>query len=1062
MWLVRVALNRPYTFVVMAVLIVLLGVLAIRRMPSDILPEIDIPVVAVVWTYGGLPPDEMEKRVVTGFERQLSTTVSDIEHTESQTLTGVSVIKIFFHPGAKVEAATAQITAVSQQALRSLPPGASSPLILRYSASNAPVMQLAIESEQLSEQQLFDYGVNFVRAGISTVQGAGFPFPYGGKQRQVMVDLDLSKLYAWGLSPRDVINAVSAQNLTLPTGSVKLGSQEYPVLLNGSPESLEELNDIPLRTVRGTTVFLRDVASVRDGFAPQSSIVHAHGRRAVIMPILKSAGASTLDVVKRIRDALPAVLTTVPKELKVSPLFDQSVFVRAAIDGVVREALVAGGLTALMMLLFLGSWRSTLVVLVSIPLSISVAIVALSLIGQSLNLMTLGGMSLAVGILVDDATVELENIHRNLSQHKPPLQAILDGAREIAVPAFVSTLCICIVFVPVAFLTGPARSLFLPLALAVVFAMLTSYFLSRTLVPTLVSYLLKFEAHADQRGQPQAATRAWSRIHLAFERGFERLRSAYSELLGVALAHAKLTIAGFLLFAMSSLALFPLIGRDFFPSVDAGLIRLHARVAAGTRIEETERQFTEFSRAIQAVIPESELENLISNIGVAVSAINLSMSDGTMISSADGEILIALKEQHRPTADYVRSLRRRLAQDFPDTTFFFLPPDISTQVLNFGVSAPIDVQISGPPANLAANLELARGLLRSIRKLPGAVDVRLHQVPETPQLLVDVNRESASQFGLSQRDVASDLLVSLASSGQTTPTYWLDPKRGIQYWVAVQTPQHRLDSLAALEATPIGTPGGKPQLLTNLAQISRTVGATNISHFNSLPTFDILANVERTDLGTMSKRLQQTIAELSAQLPRGTTVKLKGQIESMESSFAGLGYGLIFAVLLVYLLMVVNFQSWLDPFLILTALPGALSGIAWMLFLSRTTLSVPALMGAIMCVGVATANSILIVTFANEHRRAAANPADREAARAALVAGSTRLRPVLMTAFAMIVGMLPMSLGLGEGAEQNAPLGRAVIGGLLLATVSTLFFVPTVYGVLRRKPPRGAALGDVT
>jgi multidrug efflux pump subunit AcrB len=1058
MWLVRVALNRPYTFVVMGVLIVLLGVIAIRRMPADILPEIDIPVVAVVWTYGGLPPDEMERRVVTGFERQLSTTVSDIEHTESQTLTGVSVIKIFFHPGAKVEAATAQITAVSQQTLRSLPPGASSPLILRYSASNAPVMQLAIESEQLNEQQLFDYGVNFVRAGIATVQGAGFPFPYGGKNRQVMVDLDLSKLYAWGLSPRDVIGAVSAQNLTLPTGSIKLGTQEYPVLLNGSPDSIEQLNDIPIRTVRGTTVFMRDVANVRDGFAPQSSIVHAHGRRAVLMPILKSAGASTLEVVTRICEALPAVLSTVPKELKVSLLFDQSVFVRAAIDGVVREAAVAGGLTALMMLLFLGSWRSTLVVVVSIPLSILVAIVALSLIGQSLNLMTLGGMSLAVGILVDDATVELENIHRNLAQNKPPLLAILDGAREIAMPAFVSTLCICIVFVPVAFLTGPARSLFLPLALSVVFAMLTSYFLSRTLVPTLVSYLLKFEARADE-GKPRKGP--WIRVHAGFERGFEGLKRGYTALLALALEHAGVTIAGFLLLAASSLALFPLIGQDFFPAVDAGLIRLHARVAPGTRIEETERKFSDFARTIASVIPESELDNLISNIGVAGSAVNLSMSDGTMISSADGEILIALKEHHRSTADYVRSLRRSLGETYPGTTFFFLPPDISTQVLNFGVSAPIDVQISGPTANLGPNLTLARGLLRAIRNLPGAVDVRLHQVPETPQLLVDVDRESASQLGLTQRDVANDLLVSLSSSGQTTPTYWLDPKRGIQYWVAVQTPQHRLDSLAALEVTPIGASNGKPQMLTNMARVSRTVGATNITHFNSMPTFDILANVERSDLGAMSKRLRQTIAEFSAQLPRGTTIKLKGQIESMESSFASLGYGLIFAIFLVYLLLVVNFQSWLDPFLILTALPGALSGIAWMLFLSRTTLCVPALMGAIMCVGVATANSVLVVTFANEHRRAAIDAVDRQAGRAALAAGSTRLRPVLMTAFAMIVGMLPMSLGLGEGAEQNAPLGRTVIGGLLLATLSTLFFVPTVYSVLRREVPRGSTLGEV-
>jgi len=1058
MWLVRVALSRPYTFVVMAVLIVLLGVVAIRRMPSDILPEIDIPVVAVVWSYGGLPPEEMEKRVVTGFERLLSTTVSDIEHTESQTLTGVSVIKIFFHPGAKVEAATAQITAVSQQALRSLPPGASSPLILRYSASNAPVLQLAIESEQLSEQQLFDFGVNFVRAGISTVQGAGFPYPYGGKQRQVMVDLDLARLYAWGLSPRDVINAVSAQNLTLPTGSIKLGSQEYPVLINGNTETIEELNDIPVRTVRGTTVFLRDVANVRDGFAPQSSIVHAHGRRAVIMPILKSVGASTLDVVSRIRAALPAVIATVPKELKVSPLFDQSVFVRAAIDGVVHEAIVAGGLTALMMLLFLGSWRSTLVVVVSIPLSILVAIIALALVGQSLNLMTLGGMSLAVGILVDDATVELENIHRNLALGKPPLRAILDGAREIAVPALVSTLCICIVFVPVAFLTGPARSLFLPLSLAVVFAMMTSYFLSRTLVPTLVSYLLEFEKKTGASHQPSW----WSRAHARFERAFERVRDAYTAVLERALRHARLTIGAFSLLSLASLTLFLLIGRDFFPSVDAGLIRLHARVAPGTRIEETERHFSTFVDTVHSVIPEREIDNLISNIGVAVSAVNLSMSDGTMISSADGEILIALKKHHQPTVGYVRALRKTLAETHPDATFFFLPPDISTQVLNFGVSAPIDVQISGPPANASANLDLARRLLKSMRDLPGAVDVRLHQVTETPQLLVDVDRQSASQLGLTQRDVATDLLISLSSSGQTTPTYWLDPKRGIQYWVAVQTPQARLDTLAALESTPIGNSNGKPQLLTNLAHVSRTAGATNVTHFNSFPTLDILANVDRADLGRMSRLLNRTLAEIEPQLPRGTTVKLKGQIESMESSFVALGYGLIFSVFLVYLLMVVNFQSWLDPFVILSALPSALSGIAWMLFLSRTTLSVPALMGAILCVGVATANSILVVTFANDQRRSATQASEREAAYAALLAGRTRLRPVLMTALAMILGMLPMSLGIGEGAEQNAPLGRAVIGGLLLATLSTLFFVPAVYSVLRRKVPASfVSLGEV-
>jgi len=1042
----------------MAVLIVLLGVVTIRRMSTDILPEIDIPVVAVVWQYGGLPPEEMEKRVVSGYERFLTTTVNDIEHTESQTLTGVSVIKVFFHPGAKIDAATAQIAAISQTAIRSLPPGATPPLILRYSASNAPVMQLALESEELSEQQLFDLGVNFVRAGVATVQGAGVPYPYGGKQRQVMVDIDLERLYAWGLSPRDVISAVSAQNLTLPTGSVKMGRQEYPVLINSSPDSLEALNAIPVRTLRGKTVFLRDVANVRDGFSPQTSIVHANGKRAVVMPILKSVGASTLDVVARVRQLLPSILATLPKELKVSPLFDQSVFVRAAVDGVVHEAAVAAGLTALMMLLFLGSWRSTLIVVISIPLSILVAIVALSLLGQSLNIMTLGGMSLAVGILVDDATVELENIHRNLSQGKPLIVAILDGAREIAVPAFVSTLCICIVFVPVAFLTGAAKSLFLPLALAVVFAMLTSYFLSRTLVPTLVRYLLSSELRArlDERG-------FWGRIQVQFEGRFERLRRAYTRWLALALANARLTIAAFVVFAAASIALFPLVGRDFFPSVDAGLIRLHVRVAPGTRIEETERVYGQVAATVATVVPTSEIENLINNIGVTVSPINLSMSDGTMISSADGEILIALKKGHRPTAGYVRALRAALLELYPETTFFFLAPDISTQVLNFGISAPVDVQVIGPPGNAPQNLKVAQSLMRSIQGIPGAVDVHLHQVTDTPDLLVDVDRESASRLGLTQRDVANDLLVSLSSSGQTAPSFWLDPKKGIQYNVAVQTPQARMDSMAALESTPIGTAGTTtPQLLTNLARFSRGVGATNVTHFNAMPTYDILANVDGTDLGAIAGSLRRAIAPFEATLPRGSSVRLKGQIESMESSFSGLGYGLILAVLLVYLLMVVNFQSWLDPFVILMALPGAISGIAWILFLSRTTLSVPALMGAIMCVGVATANSILVVTFANDHRLTAKTPEECDSVRAALAAGSTRLRPVLMTALAMMVGMLPMALGIGEGAEQNAPLGRAVIGGLLLATVSTLFFVPVMYSVLRREMPMKGELEEST
>ena len=1051
MWLVSIALRRPYTFVIMALLITLVGTLTLLRMSTDSLPEIDIPVVVAVWSYGGLPPEEMEKRVVSNYERFLTTTVNDIEHIESQSLTGVAVVKVFFHPGAKIEAATAQITAASQTAVRSLPPGATPPLILRYSASNAPVLQLALESEQLSEQQLFDFGVNFVRAGVATVRGAGVPYPYGGKMRQVMVDLDLTRLYAWGLSPRDVINALNVQNLILPTGSIKLGSIDYPVTANSSPSSLEELGRIPLRSVEGRTVYLSDVASLRDGFAPQTSLVHANGKRAVVMPILKSAGSSTLDVVSRVRDVLPDVLKTLPKELKLTPLFDQSVFVRAAIRDVVREAVIAAGLTSLMMLVFLGSWRSTLIVVISIPLSILTAAVALHLCNQSLNLMTLGGLSLAVGILVDDATVELENIHRNLAQGKPLTRAILDGAREIAVPAFVSTLCICIVFVPVLFIAGAARSLFVPLSLAVVFAMATSYFLSRTLVPTLVRYLLaaELDGHAAQGGG------LFRRAHALFERGFERLRQGYARMLESILRHRRLSALTALGFFALSAALFTQIGRDFFPQVDAGLIRLHVRAPPGTRIESTEQAFVAVNETIHQVIPEREIETVINNMGVTGSPINLSMSDGTLISSADGEVLIALREGHASSLEYVRRLRRALSAAHPQLTFFFMAPDISTQVLNFGISAPIDVQVAGPPQTTRENLLIATELQHELARIPGVVDVRMQQVPVTPQLRVDVDRTAASQLGLSQRDVATDMLISLSSSSQTAPNYWLDPKKGVQYTVAVQTPQYRMDSLDALSATPVGfsNPSAPPQLLGNVASFGRSSGATNITHYNIQPTYDVLANVDGADLGSVAARLSELLARYEPRLARGATLKLRGQIESMQSSFVGLGLGMLLAIVLVYCVMVVNFQSWVDPLVILCALPGALSGIAWMLFVTQTPLSVPALMGSLMCIGVATANSILLVSFANDYRRSADESAAREATRAAHVAGVTRLRPVLMTAFAMIVGMLPMSLGLGDGGEQNAPLARAVIGGLLLATASTLLFVPVAYSVLRRRAP---------
>ena len=1048
MWIVRLALRRPYTFVVMAMLIAILGVATILRMPTDIFPDIDIPVISVVWNYSGLPPEEMEKRIVTGYERILTTTVNDIEHVESQSLTGIAVIKIFFQPGAHIDGATAQVTAISQTVLRSMPPGTTPPLIIRYSASNVPILQIALQSDSLSEQQLFDYGTNFMRADISAIPGAMLPWPYGGKQRQVMIDIDPPRLWAWGLSPRDVTNAVSLQNLILPTGTAKMGVKEYPVLMNSSPEAIREIGDLPVKTVGDTTVYVRDVASVRDGYAPQTNMVHVEGGRSVLMSLLKNGNASTLDVVAKLRSILPAMAAKLPKELKITLLFDQSVFVRAAVQGVIKEAAIAAGLTAAMILLFLGSWRATLVVVISIPLSILVSIIVLYALGQTLNVMTLGGMSLAVGILVDDATVEIENIHRNLAQQKPLLRAILDGAQEIAVPAFVATLCICIVFIPVVLITGAARSLFVPLAMAVVFAMLTSYMLSRTLVPTMVRYLLRSEA-AQHAGGHQVPVSLPGRFYAAFERGFNRLRMAYGGWLALVLHRRGLFVAGFLGFVVLSLSLFPMIGRDFFPSVDAGTIKLHVRGPSGTRIEETEKRIASIEETIRTVIPREETETMLDILGTPYSGLNLSLSEGALISPADGQILISLKEDHKPTPEYVRKLRTLLAATYPDTTFFFLAPDISTQVLNFGLAAPIDVQLRGAPGDDERIYAAAEDIAARMQHIPGAVDVHLAQVRAQPELRINVDRSMAGHFGLTQSDVASDVLVSLSSSTQVTPNYWLDAARSVQYLVAVQTPQYDNDTIHALDTTPLtrGT-APTPQLLSNVAEVSRTVGPANVTHFNAGRTYDVQASVDGADLGSVAAGIQHVLDEVKPSLPRGTTVRIKGQVESMASSFEGLATGIVFAVLLVYLLMVVNFQSWLDPFVILMALPGALSGIAWMLFLTGTTLSVPALMGAIMCVGVATANSILVVTFANEQRAHG-----RSALDAALAAGMTRLRPVIMTALAMIIGMLPMSLGMGEGGEQNAPLGRAVIGGLLCATLTTLFFVPVMYSLLRKSAP---------
>jgi CzcA family heavy metal efflux pump len=1044
MWIVRLALRRPYTFVVLALAVVVLGVVTILRMPTDIFPEINIPVVSVIWQYGGMGPDDMANRVVTLSERGATTTVNDIEHIESQSLNGFGAIKLFFHPGAKPEAAVAQLTALNTGILRVMPPGITPPSIIQYSASNVPILQLIVSSGTLSEAELFDYGMNFIRTQLATIQGASLPIPYGGKPRQIMVDLDPSALYAKGLAPAEVSAALNAQNLILPAGTAKMGDREYNVRLNSSPDVVAALNDLPVRQANGAVVYMRDVAQVHDGFAVQTNVVRRNGERSALLTVLKSGGASTLDIVSRVRAALPRVAATLPPELKITPVFDQSLFVRAALNGVIREAGLAALLTALMILLFLGSWRSTLIVALSIPLSILCSILVLASLGQTLNVMTLGGLALAVGILVDDATVEIENIHRNLGQGKPLVKAILDGAQQIAVPAFVSTLAICIVFVPIGFLTGAARSLFMPLGTAVVFAMLASYLLSRTLVPTLVQYLLRGESgHEPGSG-------AVTGVHAAFNRGFERLRAAYVGALEWALAHRGAVLGAFALFLAASAGLLPLIGEDFFPRVDAGQFRLHVRARPGTRIEETERIFDRVEGAIRERVPGA---SIIDNIGLPFIGVNLAYSDNATIGPSDGEVLVSLDAANRGrTWDVVRELRRELPRRFPDATFFFQPSDIVNQILNFGLPAPIDVQIVG--RNLEANYRLARALAAEIARIPGAADVHLHQVIDVPELRVNVDRARAQELGLTQRDIANSMLVSLSSSSQTAPNFWLNPANGVSYAVAVQTPQSRIDSIPALGNTPIPAPGrAAPQLLSNLASVERRTAMSVVSHHNVQPVVDIYVNVQDRDLGAVARDIETVLAPVQSKLPRGSSLVLRGQIDSMRSSFVGLGFGLLFAMLLVYLLMVINFQSWLDPFIIMTALPGALAGLVWMLFVTQTTINVPSLMGAIMSIGVATANSVLLVTFANEQRLHG-----KDAVEAALAAGFTRLRPVLMTALAMIIGMLPMALALGEGAEQNAPLGRAVIGGLLIATAATLFVVPVVYSLLRRLAPHGAAL----
>ena len=1056
MWIVQLALRRPYTFVIMALLIVILGAMAITRMPTDIFPEINIPVVSVIWNYTGVSPEEMADIVTVRSERSFTVSVNDIEHMESQSLPGLSIIKVFFHPGAKIEAAVAQLSAQSESSLHSMPTGMTPPLILRYNASSVPILQLSISSDTLPEQQLYDYGYNFIRTQMATVQGATFPLPYGGKPRQISVDLDPRALYAQGLSANDVVSAINAQSLILPSGSVKLGPQEYAVRLNSSPDLVAAFNRLPLREANGTTVYVGDVAHVRDGYAVQTNIVRHNGSRAALLTVLKNGGSSTLDIVARLKAILPRIRSTLPPALNMKLLFDQSIFVRAAIQGVLREATMAALLTGLMILLFLGSWRSTIVVCISIPLSILTSLAILNLMGETINVMTLGGLALAVGILVDDATVEIENIHRNLGQRKPILQAILDGAMQIATPAFVSTLCICIVFVPVIFLTGAARYLFTPLALAVVLAMMASYILSRTLVPTMVRYLLAAEVarySGDEGSIEHSGGGLFGAIHSGFQNWFERLRGGYRNLLAAALAHRLVVASGFLTLCAACLGLAPFLGRDFFPQVDAGQIRLHVRAPAGTRIEETERYFAKVENVIRQVIPASELSDILDDIGLPYSGFNIATTDAGIIGNFDGEILISLTPgEHGPSLEYVRALRARLNRQFPELIVFFQPADIVGQILNFGLPAPIDVQVMGPLANAKANYAITKQIERRLADIPGAVDVHTHQVVDVPELRFQVDRTRAELLGLTQQDVADSLLISLSSSTQIAPNYWIDPRNSVDYPISVMTPQYKVDSTSELLRTPIhasGRAGATPQLLTNVGRLQRDTTPSVVTHYDVQPVYDVYANVDGRDLGAVAADVDRVLASFTPKLPKGSFIETRGQVATMRSSFQGLAVGLFFAILLVYFVMVVNYQSWLDPLIILMALPGALSGIVLMLFVTQTTLNVPSMMGAIMSIGVATANSILLVNFANDLRETG-----MDSVSAALEAGFTRLRPVIMTALAMIMGMLPMALALGEGGEQNAPLGRAVIGGLLLATIATLFFVPVVYSVMRRTPPR--------
>jgi multidrug efflux pump subunit AcrB len=1049
--IVRIALRRPYTFVVLALAILIAGPLAALRTPVDIFPDIRIPVIAIIWSYAGLPADQMAGRMVNQSQRGLTTTVNDIEHLEATSYNGVGIIKVFFQPNVDIRTANAQVTAVMQTTLKQLPPGATPPLILNYNASTVPIIQIALSGSGLSEQQLADLGLNVVRTPIVTVPGAAIPFPYGGKTRQIQIDLDATAMQARGLSGQDVANALAAQNLITPVGTQKIGGLEYAIQLNNAPSVISDLGDLPIKSANGAMVYVRDVAQVRDGNPPQTNIVHVEGSRSVLMQVLKNGSVSTLAVIQGVKDKVEQLKSVVPANLNMSLIGDQSLFITAAVSGVIHEGVIAACLTSLMILIFLGSWRSTVIIATSIPLSILGSIAILWSLGETLNIMTLGGLALAVGILVDDATVTIENINWHLEQGKDVETAIMNGAAQIVTPAFVSLLCICIVFVPMFFLQGVARFLFVPMAEAVMAAMVCSFILSRTLVPTMANHLLKPHApHTDMHGlegvaPPSRNPLVW--FQRGFDRRFERIRLGYRELLTLAVAHRPVFIVGFLAFVIASFALVPYLGRDFFPSVDAGQILMHARTKIGTRVEESANQFAEIAKAIRRIIPPHELDTIVDNIGMPVSGINMTYNNTGTIGTQDGDVQIKLREGHRPTAEYVKQLREELPERFPGVTFSFLPADIISQILNFGAPAPIDLQVRGP--NIQANFTYATELLRRLRHIPGLADARIQQSLNAPGFDVDVDRTRAQYAGITERDVTNSMVVNLAGSSQVSPTYWLNPENGVSYSIVMQTPQYRMDSLNALRNLPITAPGASPQTLGAIASFNRSPRSAIVSQYNIQPMVQIYATTQGRDLGAVAADVQKVVEDMAPRLPRGAQVHLLGQVRTMNSAFFGLLFGLAGAIVLIYLLIVVNFQSWGDPFVIITALPAALAGIVWILFATGTTLSVPALTGAIMCMGVATANSVLVISFARERLEALGDPVA-----AAIEAGFVRFRPVLMTALAMIIGMAPMALGLGEGGEQNAPLGRAVVGGLVFATVATLMFVPVVFSLLLKRYKR--------